>query len=152
MKRKLRSRWTVMILLPVFAGLALTACQKHDEAHRASHPAEVEEIAGSDIRKVTLTVKAMQRLDVQTDEVREIRVSRSASPKKVVPYSSIIYDPQGQTWIYTSPKSRTFVRQKVDVDYIEGDIAILKDGPPIGTKVASVAVAEIYGTEFGVGH
>jgi hypothetical protein len=31
-------------------------------------------------------------------------------------------------------------------------MAILKDGPPAGTVVASVGVAELYGTEFKVGH
>jgi hypothetical protein len=64
----------------------------------------------------------------------------------------LIYDPQGQTWIYTSPSARTFVRHKVEVDYIQGDVAVLKDGPPTGTVVASVGVAELYGTEFKVGH
>ncbi|MCG8603974.1 hypothetical protein MJD09_03115, partial [bacterium] len=127
-------------------------CSSHHEGDHAEHPAEVEHIAGSDISKVTFTAKAMQRLDVRTDEVREQRMLRSASAVKVVPYSSLIYDPQGQTWIYTNPQSRTFIRHKVEVDYIEGDLVVLKDGPPVGTKVASVAVAEIYGTEFEVGH
>jgi hypothetical protein len=70
----------------------------------------------------------------------------------MVPYSALIYDPQGQTWVYTSPAPRTFVRHKVEVDYIEGDMVYLKDGPPAGTVIASVAVAELYGTESGVGH
>jgi hypothetical protein len=149
---KRNNKWIVTIVLPVIAGLVFTACQKHHDADHAVHPAQVEHIDGSEISKVTLTAKAMQRLDVQTDEVRQERMSRSASKVKVVPYSSLIYDPKGQTWVYTSPQSRTFVRQKVEVDYIEGDRAILKSGPPAGTKVASVAVAEIYGTEFEVGH
>ena len=79
-------------------------------------------------------------------------MSRSTTPQKVVPYSALIYDPFGLTWIYTSPEPRTFVRHQVQVDYIEGDVAILSDGPPTGTVVASVAVAELYGTEFEVGH
>ena len=69
-----------------------------------------------------------------------------------MPYSALIYDPQGQTWVYTNPQSRTFVRHKVEVDYIEDNLVVLNDGPPVGTVIASVAVAELYGAEFGLGH
>jgi hypothetical protein len=69
-----------------------------------------------------------------------------------VPYSALIYSPQGETWVYTSPQPRTFVRHKVEVDYIKGDIAVLNAGPPVGTVVVSVAAAELYGTELKVGH
>ena len=135
-----------LVAVMITAGLMITACQKHSEAHHAEHPAEITKIEGSDLSRVTLTEKAVQRLDLQTVQVRE------QSGKKVVPYSSLIYDPNGQTWVYTSPETRTFLRYKVDVDKIEGDIAILNDGPPVGTIVASVAVAELYGAEFKVGH
>ena len=64
----------------------------------------------------------------------------------------IIYDPHGHTWVYTSPKERTFVRAEIMIDRIDGDRVYLKEGPPLGTIVASVGVAEIYGTEFEVGH
>jgi hypothetical protein len=69
-----------------------------------------------------------------------------------VPHSALIYDPKGQTWVYTSPQPRTFVRQKVDVDYVEGDLVVLNDGPAAGTVVVSMAAAEIYGADSGVGH
>jgi hypothetical protein len=38
------------------------------------------------------------------------------------------------------------------IERVEGDNAYLSDGPPVGTVVASVGVAELYGTEFQVGH
>ena len=135
-----------LVAVMVIAGLVITACQKHHEAHHAEHPAEITKIEGSDLSRVTLTERAVQRLDLQTDQVRE------QGGKRVVPYSSLIYDPKGQTWVYTSPETRTFIRHKVDVDKIEGDIVVLNDGPPVGTIVASVAVAELYGAEFKVGH
>ena len=64
----------------------------------------------------------------------------------------IIYDAHGGTGVYTSPKPRTFVRQKISVDRIDGDWVLLDEGPAVGTSVASVGVAELYGTEFEVGH
>jgi hypothetical protein len=136
----------LMVAALVIAGLQLIACQRHQGAHHVEHPAEVKKIEGSDLSTVTLTERAMQRLDVKTDQVRE------QGGKKMVPYSSLIYDPNGQTWVYTSHQPRTFVRHKVDVDKIEGDTVVLNAGPPAGTVVASVAVAELYGTEFKVGH
>jgi len=138
------TRLTVAALF--IAGLQLTACQRHSSTHHVEHPAEVKKIEGTDLSSVTLTERAMQRLDVKTDQVRE------QGGKKVVPYSSLIYDPNGQTWVYTSPEPRTFVRHKVEVDKIVDDLVFLNDGPPPGTIVASVAVAELYGAEFKVGH
>ena len=32
------------------------------------------------------------------------------------------------------------------------DLAVLTGGPAAGTAVVSVGAAELYGTEFGVGH
>jgi len=132
-------------------GLPLAACTGHDShtAH-AEHPSQVDHIDGSEISRVTLTEKAMERVDVKTTEVSEMNVAGES--RSFVPYSSIIYDPQGGTWVYTSPKPRTFVRQKIIVDRIDGDWVLLSEGPAVGTAVASVGVAELYGTEFEVGH
>jgi len=148
MKRTEQAK-TVLIIT---ASLFFPACDRQPVSHEKEHPAQVEKIEGSDLRRVTLTSRAMERIDLKTDEVREQRLSRSASAQRVVPYSSLIYDPQGRTWVYTSPQPGTFLRHRVDVDYIEGDLVALKDGPPKGTVIASVGVAELYGTEFGVGH
>ena len=145
------SRFTVAVL--VIASLQLTACREASNTPEmielASH---IEHIDGTEFSRVTLTERAIERIDLKTDEVRELAVTRSRSLRKCVPYSSLIYDTQGRTWVYTSPEDRTFVRHKVVVDYIEGDMAVLSDGPPVGTVVASVGVAELYGTEFEVGH
>jgi vacuolar-type H+-ATPase subunit F/Vma7 len=136
----------LLVAALVAAGLQLMACHQQHAAHKAEHPAEVKKIEGSDLSTVILTEHAMQRLDVKTDQVRE------QGGKAVVPYSSLIYDPKGQTWVYTSPAPRTFVRHKIDIDRINGDAVLLNDGPPAGTVIATVAVAEIYGTEMKVGH
>jgi multidrug efflux system membrane fusion protein len=44
------------------------------------------------------------------------------------------------------------VRERITVDDIEDGRAVLTDGPAVGTAVVSVGAAELYGTEFGVGH
>jgi hypothetical protein len=142
------NRWMVAAQLAAlaFAGMQLTACSKHLDTHHVEHPAEIQAIAGSDLKKVVLTERAVQRLDVKTDQVRE------QGGQGVVPYSSIIYDPNGKTWVYTSPAPRSFVRERIEIDKITGNQVVLKSGPKAGTTIASQAVAEIYGTELKVGH
>ena len=71
--------------------------------------------------------------------------------RKLVPYSAIIYELDGRTSVYTSPESRTFMRAPVVVDYITGDLAVLSDGPPIGTQVVAVGATELYGAEVRTG-
>jgi hypothetical protein len=132
----------------ILAVLQFWGCQKHNE-HHTVHPSKVIEIAGSDFSQVILTEKAMERIDLQTAEVSKVRFSPA---RLAVPYSSILYGPEGQTWVYVSYEPRTFVRYVVDVDYIKGDFAVLNEGPPLGTVVATVGVAELYGTEFEMGH
>jgi len=145
---KLADRWmgAARVAVLVIAGLQMTGCRTHVEALKTEHPAEVQAISGSELKRVTLTERAVQRLDVKTDEVRD------RGGQSVVPYSSLIYDPTGHTWVYTSPAPRTFVRQEVEIDRIIGDLVMLKSGPRNGTVIASRAVAELYGAEFKVGH
>ena len=37
-------------------------------------------------------------------------------------------------------------------DSIQGDLAVLAAGPPVGATVVTAGAAELFGTEFGVGH
>jgi hypothetical protein len=143
-------RWISMALVASVLPFAAACSQHESHAAHAEHPAQVDKIDGSELSRVTLTEKAAERIDLKTIAVREQDVD--GATRKLVPYSSLIYDAKGRTWVYTSPQPRTFVRQQVEVDRIDGDWVLLEDGPAAGTEVASVGVAEIYGAETGVGH
>lgn len=69
----------------------------------------------------------------------------------VVPFSAIVYDIQGGTWIYTNPSPNTYVRQRVELQTVIDNTAVLTRGPKAGTKVVTVGVTELFGTEFGGG-
>jgi hypothetical protein len=79
----------------------------------------------------------------------QLQVSRGA--RKLIPYSAVIYDVKGATWVYVNNDSLTYQRQPIKIDYIDRDIAYLLDGPASGTHVVTSGVAELYGAETGVG-
>ncbi|UCE02824.1 MAG: hypothetical protein JSW67_01055 [Candidatus Latescibacterota bacterium] len=120
-------------------------------------PAHLEEMPGSELKKVTFTADAAERVGLELDAVKEMQVppKRKASGKvlrKVVPYASILYTPDGREWVYTSPENLTYVRHEIKIVYIDGDIAVLSEGPAAGTQVVTIGAAEVYGAEFEVGH
>jgi hypothetical protein len=131
--------------------LQLAGC-KESAKYTKVEPAEVEHKEGQPT-KVKLSEKAVERLGVQTAAVKEAAAAAEGQAAKIaVPYSSIVYLTDGTALVYTSPEPRVFVPQPVEIDYIEGDTAVLKNGPAPGVQVASVGVQEIFGEEIGVGH
>jgi len=141
-----RTRWMMLVL--IMAALPLAGCARKAAGATTEKPAVVEEIAGSEFKRVTLTEKAAQRLDIQTAPVREEQVD--GARRWVVPYAAVIYGLHGETWAYTNPERLVFVRHTLDVERIEGDLAILLAGPPVGTAVVTVGGAELFGAETGV--
>jgi hypothetical protein len=76
----------------------------------------------------------------------------SNTPKKVVPYSAILYDLTGDTWVYTNPEPSVFVRERVDIERIDKDLAVLNTGPAAGTQVVTIGASELYGAESHAGN
>lgn len=126
--------------------LALTACRGGDAAVTHIEPVELEAVADTELYRLTLTDRAIERLDVQTAEVRRVV---KGLPR--MPYSALIYDLEGDTWAYANPEPNVYVRQPVIVAKIQNDHVSLAAGPEVGTKVVSVAAAELYGAETGIG-
>jgi hypothetical protein len=152
-----RARWPGFILLAAFV-LACSSCgSTKPAAATQTEPAELERVAGTDLQRVRLSQKASERLGIQTVAVREAVVARreapveSATTRLVIPYGAVLYDIRGDTWTYVSPEPLAFLRHHISVDYIEGDLAILLEGPPSGTPVVVVGAAELFGIELGVG-
>jgi biotin carboxyl carrier protein len=71
--------------------------------------------------------------------------------RQVIPYEAVLYDLTGESWVFTNPEPLVFVRAPIEIDYVEGDLAILASGPPSGTAIVTTGSAELYGAEFGVG-
>jgi hypothetical protein len=138
-------RWMLMLL--VIAGLLLPACGSTPPVEESGvKPATVEAIAGSDLSRVILTADAAKRIDIQTVPARNEQVN--GAQHEVIPYDAVLYDAHGEAWTYTNPAPLTFVRHHITVDSIDGDRAILSEGPPAGMAVVTVGAAQLYGAEF----
>ncbi len=81
----------------------------------------------------------------------ELSLKNDNKARKLIPYSSVIYDVEGGAWVYTNPEPLVYVRAPILIDYIAGEIAYLTEGPDAGAAVVSNGAAELYGAETGVG-
>ena len=254
-------RWIIVIL--IMAGLQLSACKPASKVVENIQPAQLEPIEGSDFKRVILTEKAAERLDIQTVTVREEQIERKltvggqimaanessagsdnasvvaggikegvlvrvpltknelkivdrshpvliqslddeedfddetddlyaewdeglqdddleddalyymldgaehgllpghgvlvelplmagATTQMVVPYAAVLYGVHGETWVYTNPEPLIFVRQPIEIDFIDGDLVVLLEGPEIGTEIVTIGAAELFGAQTGV--
>jgi hypothetical protein len=101
--------------------------------------------------QVVLTEEAAERLGIETGGISDSEVQATGgetSIRKVVPYSAVLYAPDGGAFVYTNPEPLTFAREPITIDYIKGDTAVLSDGPASGTTVVTVGSAELFGAEF----
>ena len=147
----------IAFLSLVFVALLFAACQKQKSIYEKIEPYHEDHIEGSELKKLTLTERAAERIGILTAPITEETIAGGESygeqtTQKVTPYGSVIYDFNGLTWVYTNPEPLVFLRHEIKIDYIKGDKVYLHEGPPVGTVVATRGVAELYGTEFHVGH
>jgi hypothetical protein len=148
-KRQLRAACAGLVLIA--AGASLSACGEASSGYdyeTASHhePAKLEPIKGTDIQRVIFDAEGAKRVGLKTVAVRQ------NGQETVIPFGAVIYDAEGNAYAYTAPEPLIFVRKEIEIDRMEGNSAVLSDGPPAGTKVVTVGTAEVYGTEFEVAH
>ena len=138
-------RWALGASL--LASMHLVGCGEKavpvaEEDHK---PARVEHLRGPEPARITLTSRAVMRLGIQTAPARDEVVDGAA--RVVVPYSAVLYDTGGGTWLYTNPAPGVYVRRQVKVDRIREGQALLLEGPKAGTAVVVIGAAELFGSE-----
>jgi hypothetical protein len=141
-----RARWLIALL--ALTSLAPVGCAESASGGEdgGDAAATIQEVDGTDLARVTLAPGAAERLGLEMGAVRAVPGGGTA-----VPYAAVVYDPNGKTWVYTSPKDRTFVRGPITVTNISGEEAFLSSGPEVGTEVVTVGTAELYGAEQEIG-
>jgi hypothetical protein len=137
----MKLNFKILLLMVIFLALPLSACAPAAAPEEETKPVTLEPVTGTDLNRITLTEEAAKRLDVQTAEVHE------ADGKMAVPYASILYEANGDTWVYVNVAHLVYVREAIVIDSINGDEAILSKGPDSGSTVVTVGAAELYGSE-----
>jgi hypothetical protein len=134
------------------AAIAVPGCAETAQvAATRKEPFKLEKIEGTERKRVRLEPKAVERLGVQTEVVAAWPATGGTPARTTVPYGALLYDTKGGTSVYTVPEPLLFVRQPVTVESFDGDVVVLKDGPPPGTAVVTAGGSELTGIEFGVG-
>ena len=140
-----RTRW--LAVGAVATGLALSGCADKSSESEQKGPATLVERGEDKAPQIVLTdKKAAERVGIEFVPIVD------EAGAKVIPYSAVVYDPDGKTWVYTSPKALTFERTSITVASIAGDKATLSAGPATGTEVVTVGGAELLGVEAGIGY
>lgn len=140
---------TAVVVGGAIAGAALSLTPYQAMADSPAPPvaetqATVKPI-GFGISRITLQPRAARRLDIQTAVISEDTLGR-----KMAPYASIIYDLDGDAWVYAVKAPLTYLRESVTIKSITGDFAYLSEGPAVNTAVVTTGAPELYGTEVGV--
>lgn len=126
------------------AALVVAGCQEVPSTKVDSEPFTLEPIEGTDIQRVRLSAEVAEKIDVQTAKVRAMGKNR------VIPHAALIYNPEGESYVYTVPEPLTYVRAPVALRRAVGEKAILAKGPPARTTVVTVGAAELLATEYEI--
>ena len=131
-----------LVFVLVLVSFLLSACGGEvPVTGEESKPVQLEPIQGTDLNRLTLTEDAAKRLDIQMAEVHEV------DGKTVVPYAAVLYEANGNTWVYVNVAPLVFMRKAIVIDSINGDEAVLSKGPESGSAVVTVGAAELFGSE-----
>jgi len=66
-----------------------------------------------------------------------------------VPWSALVFDIHGGTWVYEQVGPHRYASRRVVVGYTVGADAVLSSGPPVGTMIVTRGVLELFGAETG---
>lgn len=131
------------------AGISVSACGS--SSTRSVPPAgKLVHAAGSPAGRIVLTPLGAQRLGVETATVRAAPAHGAGAALLLVPYSSLVYDANGNTYVFISLSALTFTEVPVSVAQISGDSVYLLRGPGAGARVVTVGAEELYGVQTGV--
>lgn len=132
------------LLAVVLLSAALAGCgSQSDESLPVS--ARLVGATGTSPGQIILSQTGEERIGVQTAPARGV-----PHRQIVVPYSALVYDPSGKTYVFVERSPLTFSEVPATVDHISGEAAYLTAGPKPGTKVVTVGAEELYGVQTGV--
>jgi hypothetical protein len=140
-----RATWGKAAIVVILAALLSACAGGVSDEHVIEEPVTLEP-AGADLKRITLTERANERLNIQT-----VPVTAEAG-RTVIPSTAWFVQPDGTFWVYTSPEPLVFLRHEIRIETDDGARTFLIAGPPPGTQVVTVGVPELLGAESEIGH
>jgi multidrug efflux pump subunit AcrB len=143
--RRSPRRWLGLALVGVSI-CALAGCgQAAPSAPRAAPPARMELIGPGKLPCVVLTPLGARRIGIQTAP------ATLQGTQVAIPYSALLYEPDGRTAVYTKVSALAYTREFVTVSSISGNVVLLSGGLTPGAGVVTQGAEELLGVQNGVG-
>lgn len=79
----------------------------------------------------------------------DMALKGTETPRLVLPWSAVLFDPQGGAWVYEQTAPQTFTHRRVSILRVAGTDAVLEAGPAAGAIIVTAGAAELFGAEFG---
>jgi hypothetical protein len=133
-------------LLLIVAMAALAGCSRTTSAAPAQTPSAQLRAGRHGGVSVVLTPLGAQQVGIQTTVAAPARSGGQA----VVPYSALLYQPDGSSVVYTVTGPLTYTLVTVNVAGIQGSQVYVTGLAP-GTAVVTVGGEELLGVQDGVG-
>ena len=81
-----------------------------------------------------------------------LKTQSKATSALTLPWSAVVIDIYGGNWIYTQQSKNSYERQRVFLDHVNGNQAVISEGPPEGSKIVANGALELFGVETGFRH
>src|SRR5262249_50240390 len=105
--------WTIAVATGLLLSANLTSFGEESKGE-SDEAVQVEDTPGTDAKTLIFTEAAMSHIDIQTAPVEEIDAShegKDVGRRLAVPHSAVIYDAEGESWVYVSSAPDTFLRK-----------------------------------------
>lgn len=125
--------------------MAPTACKQAEAIETKHYQASKISEGDHGHPNVTLTKLAAEQAGLETAPIEKVKGGTS------IAYTALLYDADGQPYVFVNPEGLTFHREDVEVAEVDGDTVRLADGPAVGTRVVVEGVPLVHGAELEFG-
>ena len=152
----------VWVKVPVYVGeVPEIAAERAAQISRLGEPANPTERAAAAINAPPTAVPLASSVDLYyelSNPKGELRPGERVIARltlagdeetPAIPWSSVVHDINGGTWVYEQLAPHKFIRRRIQVRYVQDGQAALADGPAVGRPIVTAAAMELFGTEFG---
>ena len=98
------------------------------------------------LKNVDSTLRPMQRITVTLNTLSK------TDNKLTIPYSAVVYDIYGGSWVYMQQSKNSYERKRVFLDHISDRQAIINEGPAENSKIVINGALELFAVETGFAH